>query len=387
MMVQKAPAMPPVQYKAFVKTRSSYEPVATGEALYSWGRIGQGELTMWAKERFYYHTPQEMLNIPVDEIVSISAGYNHALFVTKQGDVYACGDNKFGCLGYSLEEVDYVDHFHIPRMVPNLSDKHIVKVEASNNLSAALAEDGTLYTWGFPGSYFTGMGALGRRTSKKDFFLPKRVAPAEDVRFKQVSLGNQHMLALGRDGSMWKWGKFPQGKDVLLPHRVDLPFEAKQVACQGDKNLLVLDVEGNVHRSTNGNNAEALQRIDGLSDICQVACGQTAGHQLALDRFGQVFNSARGGGEFKLLGGDILGQKIVQVACGANFAACVSDQGQVFTWGDFSAHKCGALGSGQNYERRIFFEQDTPKQVEGLNFSTCEQVVCGRTFCLALGVK
>lgn len=387
-MVKPNAPLPTVRYKPFVKTRSSYEPIVTGEALFSFGRVGQGELTMWAKERFYYQTPLEMLDVPVDEILSVSAGYDHALFLTKQGDVYAFGDNKFGCLGYSLEETDFVDHFHVPRQVPNLEDKHIASVHASSNLSAALSRDGALYTWGFPGSYFTGTGALGRRTSKKDFHFPKRVS--EDIRFKSVALGEQQMVGLAVDGKVWRWGKFPGGKDCLLPQHVAVDFPVRQTACDGEGHLVLLDEHGQVHSSAGGRSVDELAPVANLKDIVQIACGHGKGHLVALDAFGQVFHTKSLGqkrGEFALLGGDILGHKITQIACGANFACAVSDGGRTYAWGDFAAYKHGALGSGSVLERRLYFDADVPKPVATLERFACSRVVCGRTFALALGIK
>jgi alpha-tubulin suppressor-like RCC1 family protein len=80
-------------------------------------------------------------------------------------------------------------------------------VFGSKNLSAALSKEGVVYTWGFPGSYFLGMGALGRPSSKKNnpYHFPKRIST--NAKFLQLALGAQHMVGLASDGQLWQWGK------------------------------------------------------------------------------------------------------------------------------------------------------------------------------------
>eukprot|EP01035_Chromulina_nebulosa_P016888 gene16888-22376_t len=66
--------------------------------------------------------------------------------------------------------------------------------------------DGGLYAWGQPYS-----GRLGQSVSYEldsfDFILsPERICIGNDIKFKQVSCGRQHMLAVTEQGEVYAWG-------------------------------------------------------------------------------------------------------------------------------------------------------------------------------------
>lgn len=71
--------------------------------------------------------------------------------------------------------------------------------------------------------------------------------------------------------------------------------------------------------------------------------------------------------------GDLLSKKIVSVACGDNHTVCVTEEGEVYSWG---FGKKGALGHGSTES------VSQPKKVEGL--SNIVRVECGTDHTLAL---
>ena len=74
-----------------------------------------------------------------------ACGFCHTLFVTKAGELWACGEGVYGQLGLS----DRVDR-HVPTRVDpqHFAGSRIIAVSGGDTHTAALAEDGAVYTWG-----------------------------------------------------------------------------------------------------------------------------------------------------------------------------------------------------------------------------------------------
>ncbi len=71
----------------------------------------------------------------------------------------------------------------------------------------------------------------------------------------------------------------------------------------------------------------------------------------------------------------LLGVAIIQVCCGGQHLGCLSDAGEIYTWGRGGF---GRLGHG------TFAHATTPRLVEGLRGIHCQQVVCGFAYTAAV---
>jgi len=102
--------------------------------------------------------------------LSVAVGQDHTLALTRSGEVFSWGLNRFSQLGYVVD----VPHTtssrfdepiqHVPKKVVGLLKKEIVLgVSASKNASACWTKD-TVFTWG------TNLGQLGT-TSRLCIFL------------------------------------------------------------------------------------------------------------------------------------------------------------------------------------------------------------------------
>lgn len=111
--------------------------------------------------------PISSFNLP---ILSVAVGQDHTLALTRSGEVFSWGLNRFSQLGYVVD----VPHTtssrfdepiqHVPKKVVGLLKKEIVLgVSASKNASACWTKD-TVFTWG------TNLGQLGT-TSRLCIFL------------------------------------------------------------------------------------------------------------------------------------------------------------------------------------------------------------------------
>lgn len=116
-------------------------------------RLGPAQHTQYSLK------PLSTLNVAV---LSVALGQDHTLVLTKSGEVYSWGLNRFSQLGYVVEVSPTSNGRHeepiqsIPKRVVGLLRKEVVRgVAASKNASACWTND-TVFTWG------TNTGQLGR---------------------------------------------------------------------------------------------------------------------------------------------------------------------------------------------------------------------------------
>lgn len=111
------------------------------------GQLGQPELKT-------YETPTVIPELESQNIIQAACGRNHSLFLTDNGVVYACGDNKSGQCGIGNNTTQQVLK---PTRI-NYRGPPIIKVGCGAEFSVILDIKGNLYTFGLP-EY----GQLGER--------------------------------------------------------------------------------------------------------------------------------------------------------------------------------------------------------------------------------
>lgn len=196
---------------------------ATG--VWSWGRDeGDGRLGVTAAARVEGGAPAP-LRVPLpaaggsalpSPVVAAAAGGFHSLLLRADGGVLSFGANANGELGRE-------GGTWVAAPVAALAGARVAQLAAGGFHSAALTADGELYTWG------SGVGgALGHGTARNSR-TPQRVGgDLAGVPLASVACGGASTLAVGRDGSVWAWGKNTQrmgstSGDVLTPRLVPLP--------------------------------------------------------------------------------------------------------------------------------------------------------------------
>lgn len=92
----------------------------------------------------------------------------------------------------------------MPKRIEQFDDLNVKKLVVGNRHSAVISQDGKLYTFG-SGNW----GVLGHGTEKNILFTePKLVETFEkaNVKVKDFVAGEFHSVALAEDGTVWTWG-------------------------------------------------------------------------------------------------------------------------------------------------------------------------------------
>jgi alpha-tubulin suppressor-like RCC1 family protein len=245
-----------------------------------------------------------------------------------------------------------VSGFHI---LPGLSGVSIVKVVASSIAChyVAISSDGVAYVWGRNENGQLGTGNLN------NVYLPSAVTQVTGV--VDAAVGKGHTLLLTRSGSMWAAGSTNKGqcgvgKISEQPVLAWTPCKVSGIVkvAAGNEFSICCDKDGRLY-----------------------SCGSKENGQTGLGKTGERIETA-GKLTFDFVHtflmhqtGEIFGQKVIDVSCGAVHGACLTDAGTVYTWG------CGGFGrlGHKNVEEQLLptkvaFFGDRPDR-------KCRLVACG----------
>ena len=162
--------------------------------LYTWGRGCFGQLGQGADASMLVPTLVRGAGLEGAPVLMVACGDYHTLAVTRAGALYACGRGDEGQLG--LNDKVNRDVFERVRL-PVLSDARIVTASAGFYHSAAVTEDGALFTWGRGQDYGNRPTGLGHG-DVTERLRPTQVAPdsMDGARIGRCrALAREHALA------------------------------------------------------------------------------------------------------------------------------------------------------------------------------------------------
>ena len=224
----------------------------------------------------------------------------------------------------------------------DLTGSRIRQVDCDAGISAAVLDNGELYTWGSVAG-----GKLGR---DEPFGLdaddlappgidgvPRKVEALEGCRVAFVSCSASYAAAVSEDGQLFTWGSF--GGDDHAPtlgHR------------HGE---VLMGTEDGNHYSPVPIAVRALRSMH----VTHVSCGPE--HAAAVTAHGLLYSW--GSGDRGRLGigsevdawapqqvADLVGKRVVQVACGTVHTLALTVRGELFVWGGARSGKLGLGGVG-----------------------------------------
>lgn len=343
--------------RTFSTTQAAPSPLS----LYTWGANTNGSLLQDTTEKIVWE-PTKVGELE-DEIVSVSCGPTDTAVILKNGDVLVAGTNKSGQLGLGHTNP-------VPKLtkIPNLPAAEKVAFGPSN--TAVVTREGDLYTFGFGGSLVAGMGCLGQGDGES-YLEPKLVESlVEDGCYvKDAVMGESHMTVLTREGEVLTTGSSSYGRlgngetsvDQLFLEPVEILKKADQIA--GGKSFTLALADGVIygwgrnHKGQLGTgfgmavDMYSMEQVPYLLDadellnrtVTKVAAGHS--HAACVTDSGELFTWGSSLFLEPVRVPEVLHTKIIDVECGNDYTMALSEDHQIYVWG---VGKTGSLGLGPN---------------------------------------
>lgn len=212
--------------------------------VYSWGcgdggRLGHGDFSSRDE-------PTLIQSLCAKNVVTVACGGSYSAAITDNGELYTWGRGTYGRLGHGTSEDQ-----NVPMCVSAIRWHTITDVACGSGdaQTLALTEDGSVYSWG-DGDY----GKLGRGGSDS-CKVPRIIDALEDFPVQRVYCGAQFSVALSKTGQVYTWGKgdhFRLGhgteEHVRFPKQVDaLVGKVVKGISVGSMHTLALTQDGSVY--------------------------------------------------------------------------------------------------------------------------------------------
>lgn len=227
-----------------------------------------------------------------------------------------------------------------PTYVDALRGVGVRQIACGSGHTVVLTTDGEVYTWGRGDDGRLGHGDNGWK------YVPRITQSLAGQVVVQVTCGSYHTAAVTGNGDLYTWGggmygKLGHGNEAghSTPKRVEglAGIQVSQIAC-GSRHTAVVTSSGELYTWGDKENGVA-------------GHGDTDGHQYTPKYLEKL-----------------AGRRVVQLsACGFH-TGCLTDSGELYTWGE---GKFGRLGHG--CERNCH----SPRHVESLLGYRLRQVSCG----------
>ena len=287
-------------------------------------------------------TPVPVPSMQDMRLVSVATGDYHCLALSADSEVYSWGNNDFSTLGHGD-----LDDKAVPSKIESLS--RIERIVAGLNKSAAVDENGRLFTWGsalFGGLEEDEAGPYGLGyvldAETESQATPKQVDALSQDRVVGLALGHGFNLVVTDAGAVYSFGFGLRGGG--LGH-------------------------GSLEREVLPRRIEALART--RRRFVAVAAGYC--HALALTENGELYGwgdeEANGHGREERTPqrvGALIGQRIKLVYALDHASCAVTEKGELFTWGESYAAAEGDELLDENSLGHVG-PQGMPKRVAGLS--------------------
>lgn len=179
---------------------------------------------------------------PVNDAVSISAGYNFGLALSSAGTAYAWGVDDVGQTGQNTRYQRAYSAVQVKSVDGSGYLSNLAMVAAGGHHGLALGDQGTVYSWGVNYSGELGDGVDNPRGQESS--LPAPVVALGGINrlgnVSAIAAGYWRSLALASDGSLLIWGKgfmSNLGQGITSNANSFIPLTVKNEAGTGPLNL------------------------------------------------------------------------------------------------------------------------------------------------------
>jgi len=317
--------------------------------------------------------------------------------VTK--NVYSFGKGEFGRLGQG----DSANRL-APTAISELSGLNITAVSAGAEHTLVLTADGNVYSFGNGAS-----GQLGHgNTASQDVPTLIEYFETNSITATAVSAGGEYSLVLSDDGDVYAFGRGTEGQlglggstSVSTPTKItDTAFDAETIVSisAGEQHSLAATAGGDVYSFGNsgagrlGYDAGSIQttprKIPSFAGIRSISAGFN--HSLAASVTGAVYSFGHGGW-WQLGHGDngtrlsptqivnLSGENITAVSAGQGFNLVLNEDGEVFSFGNGAE---GYLGHGDSPPQEA--TRQTPEKIQALVGKTVVSISAGKSHSIVL---
>ncbi|KNC53023.1 UVB-resistance protein UVR8 [Thecamonas trahens ATCC 50062] len=297
--------------------------------LFTWGDGDAGQLGHGGHESV--STPKEVTALAGVTVVAVSMGCEHTLILDADGDVWSCGTGDYGILGHGSENDEFV-----PRKIAALTGTTVVDVSAGTGHSGAVTADGQLFLWGFGG-----FGQLGLGTTET--ILEPTPVPLDGKIAVDVSCGMRCTAVVCSDGSLYTCGDNECGKLGLGD------LEPRLVLTRVDRLASVSVTQVSISEGSGAavTNDGALYSW-GHGRMGNLGHGTETNPEPLVPRVRVAgYNYERDWAVPKRVAA-LANVHVVHVAMGPEHSACLTADGQVYTWGEAAN---GETGHGDTFDR------------------------------------
>jgi alpha-tubulin suppressor-like RCC1 family protein len=283
--------------------------------VWSWGYNALGQLGDGTTNDAY--TPIQTglgSTPPLTSVIKLGGRPYFSLAEKSDGTIWAWGMNSFGQMGNGTVSPWVATPALVSDSSPGGVINNALQITCGYQFGAALATNGTVWTWGSGGH-----GELGNGTTGSSH-TPTQVTGLTNV--TAISAGWFHILALKSDRTVWAWGENAHGElgdgtTINRPNAVQVLNVSNIVSVSGgDDHSSALAADGAVWKW-------------GLNDVGELGNGTTNAvanplpAKILVDKFGNAFSN------------------IVMVSARDYHNIAVKADGSVWMWGANDQGQCG----------------------------------------------